>query len=177
MEERLSFDMAEKDLHWLSGILEGEGTFLHGPPSQPNNCAIGLQMTDEDVVRRSAQLVDATVWRSERNNKDPKGKPYKTIFGWKIHGKRAITFMKILKPLMGIRRAQKIQDIINGFKWTNRGDNAKRLDEIKIKEIVEKRNKGSTFDELATEYQVSRPTIRYHYNKWKKRSERCRRLS
>ena len=48
--------MIARDLYWLAGLLEGEGSFMRGPPSRPNMPAIAIQMTDEDVIQRVAQL-------------------------------------------------------------------------------------------------------------------------
>ena len=34
------------ELHWLAGLLEGEGTFMTGPPSSPGLPVIAVNMTD-----------------------------------------------------------------------------------------------------------------------------------
>ncbi len=47
------------ELHWLAGLLEGEGSFMVGPPSDPRRPAIAVQMTDEDVMRRIESQADA----------------------------------------------------------------------------------------------------------------------
>ncbi len=52
--------MDERILHWLAGLLEGEGSFLKPPPSAPNTPRITLQMTDEDVVQRVQEIFDLT---------------------------------------------------------------------------------------------------------------------
>ena len=49
--------MKETDLTWLAGLLEGEGSFLKAPPSDPNCPRISLEMTDKDVVERAALLM------------------------------------------------------------------------------------------------------------------------
>lgn len=49
-------DISNEDLHWLAGLLEGEGSFLKGPPSAPRHPVVALQMTDEDVVSRVAAM-------------------------------------------------------------------------------------------------------------------------
>ena len=48
--------MTELELVWLAGLLEGEGAFLHGPPSAPNQPRIALNMTDLDVVERVSKM-------------------------------------------------------------------------------------------------------------------------
>jgi hypothetical protein len=44
---------------WL--VLEGEGSFIAGPPSAPRTPAVVLSMVDRDVVARAADLLDASV--------------------------------------------------------------------------------------------------------------------
>lgn len=48
--------MSEKELYWLAGLLEGEGSFSPGPTSAPNSARISLTITDADVVARVAAL-------------------------------------------------------------------------------------------------------------------------
>ena len=45
--------MKTKELHWLAGLLEGEGCFTFNTYSP----VIMLAMTDEDEVRRAATLM------------------------------------------------------------------------------------------------------------------------
>ena len=40
------------ELHWLAGLLEGEGSFMTGPPSSPGLPVIAVNMTDQDVMAR-----------------------------------------------------------------------------------------------------------------------------
>ena len=44
--------ITDPDLHWLAGLLEGEGTFMAGPPSAPRTPAVQLSMVDRDVAER-----------------------------------------------------------------------------------------------------------------------------
>ena len=44
----------------LDSLLEGEGSFMPGPPSYSNSPIIAVQMTDEDVVVRVAQAFGVT---------------------------------------------------------------------------------------------------------------------
>jgi hypothetical protein len=43
----------DADLHWLAGLLEGEGTFIAGPPSAPRSPAVQVAMVDRDIVERA----------------------------------------------------------------------------------------------------------------------------
>lgn len=95
-----------KNLYWLAGILEGEGCFSY-------SCSPGIKIgtTDKDIVDRVAKYF----------NKKSRG-PYKykinkkDVYYTEIFGIGAIEWMKILYPLMGIRRKQKIKEILKRFK-------------------------------------------------------------
>lgn len=88
------------DLAWLAGILEGEGSFLKAPPSDPGRPRISLQMTDEDVVARAAVLLGVK-YSSSKDRKRPTWKP---TFQLQVKGKRAAGLMRELYPQMGQRR-------------------------------------------------------------------------
>ena len=62
--------ITELDLHWLAGLLEGEGTFMTGPPSAPRAPVIQFWMTDRDVVERAGAMLDSavTVVRARREH-------------------------------------------------------------------------------------------------------------
>jgi hypothetical protein len=100
--------MTDLELHWLAGILEGEGSFLAGPPSAPNKPRIALQMCDEDVVARVAALFGIKYQTSNRG-------VYKTIYVLTFKGFRAVTLMQQLRPLMGRRRQQQIDNAVRGY--------------------------------------------------------------
>lgn len=102
--------MQDKDLYWLAGLLEGEGSFLKGPPSRPHSPIIALEMTDKDIMKRASQLLET--------------KPYfckARVEGWKptyklqLRGTRAAITMKIFKPLMGLRRQAAIDRALECF--------------------------------------------------------------
>jgi hypothetical protein len=91
------------DLLWLSGLLEGEGTFDAHRGRYPR---IRLGMTDRDVVGRAASLMDATV----RVALHPK--PAKPSFHTEISGERAAAIMREILPHMGARRSSKIAEAL-----------------------------------------------------------------
>ncbi len=94
---------AEKTLYWLAGLLEGEGSFVPPPPSAPNQPAIQVAMTDEDVIARVAELFDVQYYRWQRKNTT-----YKASYQTQLRGSRAVTYMRQLYPLMGERRQEQI---------------------------------------------------------------------
>lgn len=94
----------ETELYWLAGLLEGEGSFLAGPPSSPNCPRIQLPMTDRDVVEHAACLFDRPVWRSDRGRE----LGFKPVFLTSVKGAAAIRLMTALRPVMGERRRSQI---------------------------------------------------------------------
>lgn len=103
---------SEQDLYWLAGLLEGEGCFSvqhypHNPKSLP---VIVLRMTDWDVVVKAGEMLGGnqklptTTKRAQNHHKD--------IYTWRVAGKRAVEVMRWLLPLMGIRRAARIREVL-----------------------------------------------------------------
>lgn len=54
-------DISERSLYWLAGLLEGEGSFMKGPPSSPGLPVIRMVMIDRDVVERAASMLGCGV--------------------------------------------------------------------------------------------------------------------
>jgi hypothetical protein len=75
-------------LHWLAGLLEGEGSFLKGPPSAPRHPVLALQMTDEDVVARVAAMFGRKLGRWQ-----PRETRWKPTFMVRITGAKAVAWM------------------------------------------------------------------------------------
>ena len=94
---------------WLAGLLEGEGSFLAGPPSRPGQPAITLEMADEETVRRVAALMGSGVWPLKRHVDHPGWSP-----AWRTHlrGGRAYDLMQALRPIMSSRRQAQIDRAI-----------------------------------------------------------------
>jgi hypothetical protein len=96
-------DVSELDLHWLAGLLEGEGSFVPGPPSAPRMPAISMQTVDEDVVARAAALLGRKFTRIR-----PRQAHWQVSFMLRATGGRAVAWMKILHPLLGRRRQAQV---------------------------------------------------------------------
>ncbi|MBL8187237.1 MAG: hypothetical protein JNK38_04475 [Acidobacteria bacterium] len=145
--------MKATDLMWLAGLLEGEGSFLKAPPSNPNCPRVSLEMTDKDIVERAALLMGGKVVR--RILKSSAWKPaYRVI----VKGSRAVTLMRLLYPEMGARRRSQIDAALEKYIDRLKGDNTRRLSEGQVREI--RQRTGYTISALAREFGVSRPTIR-----------------
>ncbi len=91
--------MEENDLFWLAGLLEGEGSFMKPMPSEPNRPRISLHMTDKDVIDRVNHLFNLTYAHAKI---DPRNESWKTSYRTVIRGKKAVSTMSRLYPLMGM---------------------------------------------------------------------------
>ena len=100
--------MTHDETLYIAGLLEGEGCFYNNSGSP----AITLGMTDEDVVRRYQSIVGGT---SIKRTENKLGLGNKTMFVTVLSGHKAIEVMKSVRPLMGLRRSQAIDDIITWY--------------------------------------------------------------
>ena len=138
------------DLAWLAGILEGEGSFLKAPPSDPGRPRISLQMTDEDVVARAAVLLGVK-YSSSKDRKRPTWKP---TFQLQVKGKRAAGLMRELYPQMGQRRRSQILAALETF---SPRDPVRKLSES---DVVEIRCSRETSNVVARRFGVAGGTVR-----------------
>jgi len=81
-----------ESLYWLAGLLEGEGSFLKGPPSSPRCPIVQLPMTDQDVVEHAAHLFARSVTPWDRRSTRPR----KRVFTTKAKGAAAVIIMRTL---------------------------------------------------------------------------------
>lgn len=108
------------EMHWVAGLLEGEGCFHHcmngnGLTDRKYfQVTIQLVMTDKDVVERAAKILGSKchtqVWKTKGN---------KAVYRTNVHGPRAIGWMMTLHPLMASRRKARIAECIT--KWRTSG--------------------------------------------------------
>jgi hypothetical protein len=93
----------DRDLYWLAGLLEGEGSFDLHRGRYPR---VRLGMTDRDVVGRAATLLGGKVRLSL------KGAPAQAMWHVEVSGSKAEAAMKAILPHMGARRSAKIATIL-----------------------------------------------------------------
>lgn len=98
---------SEADLYWLAGILEGEGTFLAGPPSAPSVPRIRVEMTDADVVERVAGMFNRTMQQHAQRPGHTKPTASTTV-----KGASAVQLMRLIRPVLGERRRARIDEIL-----------------------------------------------------------------
>jgi Holliday junction resolvase-like predicted endonuclease len=100
--------MNPTDLAWVAGLLEGEGSFMAGPPSHPNQPGIVIEMTDLDVLQRLARILGVTRIKIRKT-------------GWKqswrvlVRSRKAADLMRLLRPWMGSRRQAQIDHALQNY--------------------------------------------------------------
>jgi hypothetical protein len=92
-----------KELYWLAGWLEAEGSFCKPPPSNPRRPRIHGGSADADVIREVARLLGVTPTLD--SNRRPNRSPYWRVL---LRGGRAIFLMQAIRPVMGTRRTDQI---------------------------------------------------------------------
>ena len=106
--------ITSRDVAWLAGLLEGEGCFF-SRKNRPTP-VIQLCMTDPDVVIRAAALLRCN--RVIRCKNDTRGG--KALYRTVLFGRDAVGWCMTLYPLMGVRRQQKIKEMIEKWKASQR---------------------------------------------------------
>jgi len=101
------------DIRWLAGLLEGEGCFLY--KSTPS---IVLKMKDKDVVEHAANLLGG---RGVRLGAPPVKPQWNQQYSCAVYGARAAGWMMTLYGLMGMRRKDKIREVLAKWKVAKRG--------------------------------------------------------
>jgi hypothetical protein len=144
--------MEDKDLYWLAGWLEGEGSFLHGCPSMPNMCAINGASTDKDIIEKLSTLLKVKCHKQKRRKSDLPH--YKTVYSIRLSGQLAYDLMAKLRPLMGIRRQEQIDKAMSGYKVKRVKLTKHKLD--KIKELI---STGLSLRKIAAEVDVDKSTV------------------
>lgn len=101
------------DLAWLSGLLEGEGSFLaivktrrprNGEAWQQSYFKIQVGMTDEDVIAKAATLMGAGYWGGK-----PEKARLRPIFATAVTGGKAEALAQDLLPHLCSRRKEQIE--------------------------------------------------------------------
>src|SRR5258706_14481281 len=105
--------LSMKDLYWLAGVLEGEGCFTADRVKDKCYPKVTLRMTDEDTVRKAAKLFGTNTHEYENNSENfIVTRKTKNIFQSSIVGIEARGWMMTLYSLMGVRRQQKIKELL-----------------------------------------------------------------
>lgn len=146
--------MTKFDFAWLTGLLEGEGSFIPGPPSNRNQPVISVSMTDEDVIARVARLWSMSYCPCSEGKCAENGwkVPYRTA----LRGAKAVALMLKLKPHMSTRRQSQIREAVDSY-----DPELRRLNSAKITPdaVVAIRSAEGTNREVGAVFGVSHATI------------------
>lgn len=113
-----------KDIAWLAGILEGEGSFSACGP-HGGSPMITLRMSDRDVVERVAFLLDGNMTGPHQYNL-----ARKPMWSTTRNGAIAVSWMLTLYPLMGERRKVKIRECIERWRAARKMDRRRKENRI-----------------------------------------------
>jgi hypothetical protein len=58
--------MNQNDIYWLAGLLEGEGSFMKGAPSNKRLPIISMQTTDGDIAEKVGKMFNVKVYSRKR---------------------------------------------------------------------------------------------------------------
>ena len=139
-------DVTPEELHWIAGLLEGEGSFFPGPPSKPNLPIIQIQMTDEDVMRRLGHHLGRTPVACT-----PKMEHWRPTWKFRVVGRQAVRWMEALRPLMGERRQRQIDAAIASFAPQDR----QLLDDLAAQAALDQLAAGASVRDVAEEFGTS----------------------
>ena len=103
-----------KDIYWLAGLLEGEGSFLvRKQNGRLNAFRIQMKIGDKDVAEMAAKIMRVKV-NGPYKTRTPKGKPGKLTWEVRTNVKpHSIGWMLTLFSLMGERRKAQISKAID----------------------------------------------------------------
>lgn len=108
-------ELADTDLHWIAGLLEGEGSFILSWKKTKTGVKypvfiVQCNMTDYDVVARLYKKLEIGHLSKKQV---PKNKKHKPFWSWRLNKRDEVkNLAELLKPLMGVRRRAKIAELL-----------------------------------------------------------------
>jgi hypothetical protein len=100
-------DLSPGELFWLAGWLEGEGSFMAPPPSDPRRPRISAYSRDRDVAIEVARLFGVTPTLHDTARTRARG--WSPVWQVLCRGTTAIEMMSALEPLLGVRRLRQVK--------------------------------------------------------------------
>lgn len=106
------------DISWLAGLLEGEGSFVwHQASRDKGRPRIQLQMTDKDVMEKACNILMSPLCGPYGSNQTKLGGgKKKETYYTACSGQQAAAWMMTLYTLMGERRKQQIEPLLQKWK-------------------------------------------------------------
>lgn len=106
--------MPDIEVAWAAGLFEGEGCFVHLKPQPKDRFArfgMSLQMCDEDIVRRFAEIAGfGSVGTLATPSMETRQR--KPAWRWRGYGVKAEAFARLLQPHFGVRRSGRMEEIL-----------------------------------------------------------------
>ena len=107
----IRIDYKERDIAYLAGIIDGEGTMYIGNFSKNPKTGLPNYQTQMEVVNTEKKLIE---WLAQtfggkcanRTREQIPGKSRKEVFIWRCSGDRLTHLCEILKPYLIIKRRQ-----------------------------------------------------------------------
>ena len=147
--------MNSTELGWVAGLLEGEGSFL---VRNEHTARISCGMTDRDVIERLQSLCGGNVYLQKNKAKEY----YKDVWVWNVAGDSAAILMYQVRPHMGRRRSEKIDQILfDHIVYQSDKRDKKKILTRKMHIVLEDREKtGDSLRTLAKRYNISHVTVK-----------------
>lgn len=115
--ESVTLELNPTAVAWIAGVIEGEGyiritSYRKGKQGEYRYALVGVHITDEDVVRKLHNL--SGVGRFYGPSRPPSmPESHKSIYIWKVtKTEEVIALLKLILPHMGMRRSDKIKDVL-----------------------------------------------------------------
>ena len=122
-----------KDIYWLAGYLEGEGSFTINRRTNTNKTfRLVVNSTDKDVIAKVGNLIGSRIHRHNGKNWYRIGN--KQPFSVCVVNRKAIGWMMTLYPLMGERRKARIKEII--LEWRNHSNREQKAFRDPHKQVI-----------------------------------------
>ena len=110
-----------RDIHWVAGLIEGEGCFSIRKGNYDSGSKQGIKYreypyiavgsTDKDVIEKAHRILGGDFVNVKR-----KTVTGKSVYSVQLRGKRAIEWMLTLYSSMGNRRKERIKGILDKWK-------------------------------------------------------------
>lgn len=136
----------QDDLHWLAGLIEGEGSFCAGPPSAPRSPIVQVSMVDRDIIERAGALLGSGVMVVPSRREG-----WRTSYCVRVRGARAVRWMERLRPLKGRRRQAQIDRAVA----SHAPDPARLLVDERATQALDRLARGESVREVAERFGTS----------------------
>tara|TARA_Y100001938_G_C7806237_1_gene289568 strand:+ start:130 stop:510 length:381 start_codon:yes stop_codon:yes gene_type:complete len=104
------------ELAWLSGIWEGEGSWIYRKGRKNRNekphLRMQMVMTDSDIMERVGAIMDGRKITYTEGGPVHKARGQKPVYCIYLQGRSALRWTNLMKPYLGKRRLEKYNFIM-----------------------------------------------------------------